>query len=230
MKYEVIKRLWTDDRVWAYGFAFWTQRKCFLILCVPAVFVELAMGMKYSYTCSEPFGKYLFLQKQIPRCGRQRHSRKGRARAQESADFCTSSLAHSSCLEKKQSSFGSAFASKCHRVYICLLSLHLHMQENPELSHKDTLYWTWQEYTKFLVFPISTGVNTFQLFYLEPCKSFLAMRPLNASEFQRPLMPSVSKRLLHGILLPKTLHQVTESTHSAKGEHQQGDDTPRAPT
>lgn len=40
------------------------RRKCFLILCVPASFVELTTGMKYSYTCSETFGKYLLLQKQ----------------------------------------------------------------------------------------------------------------------------------------------------------------------
>lgn len=90
MKYEVIKRLWTDDRVWAYGFAFWTQTKCFLIFCVPVAFVELTMGMKYSSTCSGTFGKSLLLQKQIWRSGRQRHSRK-----RQSMNFCTSYLVHS---------------------------------------------------------------------------------------------------------------------------------------
>lgn len=48
------------------------HRECFLILCVPASFVELTTGMEYSYKCSETFGKSLLLQKQTSHCGRQR--------------------------------------------------------------------------------------------------------------------------------------------------------------
>lgn len=56
--------------------------------------------MKYSYTCSETFGKYLLLQKQIAHCGRQRHSRKLNDSTQLTG-FYINYLAHSSYLGQK---------------------------------------------------------------------------------------------------------------------------------
>lgn len=50
-----------------------------------------------------------------------------------------------------------------------------------------------RKYTKFSVFPINIVVSIIQLSYFEHCKTFLAIRPLNAREFNQAIMPSVPK-------------------------------------
>lgn len=193
MKYEVIKRLWTDDRVWAYGFAFSTQRKCFLILCVPVVFVELTMGMKYSHACSKTSGKYLLLQKQISRWGRQRHSRKRRTRAHNWPAPAPVTWLIPAALRKKTNPFSSAFAPKCQQIHACPVSSSYY-RKTPNQRDLGTKKWGTESDKKIPqipLFPISVIVNTTPLFYFESCQTFSATGPPNASGSNQPVTPSV---------------------------------------
>jgi len=148
----------------------------------------------------------------------------------QSAQFCTSYLAHSSYLGK----------NKVHTVLLLLqhaakftcaweVSTYAHRKALNHGYSVTKIHRTVSDNKRhqFNAFPVGVVVNVIQFFYFEPCKPFLASKHPQVQPANDALC---DEKLIHATSLPRPCGTLLRKAQSATGEHKQGkDSTPSIP-